>query len=210
MIIINNTAPNYQECLDITKPTWKHEVLQYNFDGKTFNEHCTNKIKATKDAVKNNKGKNLVYLDTDVFQVKPIPESIFTHDIITTRMVVRPERRQYEEVNAGVFFMKANDQTERFCEEWAELDKVYQQDPSIPYPEQRAFNDLCYKYYDNDLDIKISNVSENQFNLEDDDTKEWMERIEKHKPYLIHLKGKRWQQNFSMEWLKVWIDTKLK
>ena len=199
--VINNTAPNYQECLDITKPTWKHEVLQYNFDGETFNQHCTNKIKATLDAVRHNKGQNLVYLDTDVFQVKPIPESIFTHDIIATRMVVRPERPQYQEVNAGVFFMKANDKTERFCEEWLELDKIYQQDPNIPYPEQRAFNDLLYRHYDSDDELTVSNVSENLWNCERDDTAQWMEAVEEYKPYLIHLKGKRWANKFCMDWL---------
>lgn len=199
--IINNTAPNYQECLDITKQTWKHEVLQYNFDGNTFNQHCTNKIKATLDAVRKNKGTNLVYLDTDVFQVKEIPESIFTHDIITTRMVVRPERPQYQEVNAGVFFMRANDKTEKFCEEWLELDKIYQQNPNIPYPEQRAFNDLCYKHYDNDDDLTVGNVSENLWNCERDDTTQWMDAVEKYKPYLIHLKGKRWSNKFCMDWL---------
>lgn len=199
--IINNTAPNYLECLNTTKPTWKHEILQYNFDGNTFNQHCSNKIKATLDAVKNNKGCNMVYLDTDVFQVREIPESIFTHDIVATRMVVRPERKQYEEVNAGVFFMKASDRTERFCEEWRELDKIYQLDPSIPYPEQRAFNDLLYKYYDSDLDITIGNVSENLWNCERDDTDEWMKAVEKYKPFLIHLKGKRWANKFCMDWL---------
>ena len=199
--IVNNTAPNYQECLDICKPTWKHEVLQYNFDAQDFNGHCTNKIRAMLDAVKNNWGAHLIYLDTDVFQVKPIKEEIFTHDIITTRMVIRPDRPYYKEVNAGVFFMRANSKTQKFCEEWLELDKEYQKDKSIPYPEQRAFNDLCYKYYDSDDELTVGNVSENLYNLEADDTKDWMERIEKYKPYLIHLKNKRWQKEFSMNWL---------
>ena len=207
MRIVNNTAPNYQECLDICKPTWKHEVLQYHNDALNFNGHCTNKIFAMLDAVRNNKGQNLVYLDTDVFQVKPLPESIFTHDIITTRMVIRPDRPYYKEVNAGVFFMRANDKTEKFCEEWLELDKIYQQDPNIPYPEQRAFNDLCYKHYDSDDELTVSNVSEELFNQEKDDTKQWMEAVEKYKPYLIHLKNKRWSKEFSMDWLDTYIKS---
>jgi hypothetical protein len=206
MKIVNNTGSNFKECLDICKPTWKHEVLQYNFDAQNFNGHCTNKIHAILDAIRNNKGSNLVYLDTDVFQVKPLKEEIFTHDILATRMVIRPDRPYYKEVNAGVFFMKANDKTERFCEEWLELDKIYQQDPNIPYPEQRAFNDLCYRYYDRDDELTVSNLSENLFNLESDDTKDWMSRIEEYKPYLIHLKTKRWQSPFSMEWLKAKYD----
>ena len=204
--IVNNTANNYADCLAICKPSWKHEVLQYNFDGQTFNQHCTNKIKAMLDAVRTHKGHNLVYLDTDVFQVKPLREDIFTHDILATRMVVRPDRPQYKEVKAGVFFMRANDKTERFCEEWLELDKIYQQDKNIPYPEQRAFNDLCYRYYDSDGDITVGNLSENIYNLEADDTRDWMARIQEYKPILIHLKSKRCQQEFSLNWLKEYLN----
>lgn len=206
MLIVNNTAPNYQECLDICKPSWKHEVIQYNFDGNTFNEHCTNKIQATLDAIRKHKGENLVYLDTDVFQVKPLKEELFTHDIIATRMVIRQERPYYKEVNAGVFLIKANDKTEKFCEKWLELDKEYQKDPEIPYPEQRAFNDLLYKYYDSDSGITVGNISENLYNFERDDTKEWMTGIEKYNPYLIHLKSKRWSKDFSMDWLKTYVN----
>jgi hypothetical protein len=201
IVICNNTASNYKECLDITLPTWKGELDLYSFEGETFNQHCTNKIKATLESLKKHKGKNIAYLDTDVFMVKEIDDKIFTHDIITTRMVIRPDRPYYKEVNAGVFFMKANDKTIKFCEEWLELDKEYQKDPNIPYPEQRAFNDLCYKYYDSDTELTVGNVSENLYNLEADDTKEWMARIEKYKPHLIHLKNKRWTKEFSMNWL---------
>lgn len=203
MLIVNNTAQNYQECLDICKPTWKHPVSQYNYEANDFNGHCTNKIRAMLDAVKNNKGQNLAYFDTDIFQVKELPD-LWTHDIITTRMVMRD--RPYKEVNAGVFFMRATDQTERFCEEWLDLDKIYQQDPNIPYPEQRAFNDLAFKYYDSYGDISVSNVSENLYNCERDDTKQWMQAIQDYKPFLIHLKGGRWKKEFSMNFLYGIID----
>jgi hypothetical protein len=199
-MIVNNTAPNYRECLRITQPTWKGKLALYAFDGNTFNEHCTNKIKAIQSAIKQYPNENIVYLDTDVIQTRELPE-IWTHDIIATRMVIRPERPYYKEVNAGVFFMKSNERTARFVEEWFELDKQYQQDPTIPYPEQRAFNDLCYKYYDSG-EISVSNISENLFNFERDDTKEWMKGIEKYNPYLIHMKQSRWKSEFSLEYLR--------
>jgi hypothetical protein len=193
MIICNNTNKGYSECLDMMLPTWKQqgcEIDLYNFDGNTFDEHCTNKIKAIKECLIKHKGQNIAYLDTDVMMMKPISEDIFTHDIIATRMVTRLDKDGVKDINAGVSFWKANDKTIQFCDEWLELDKKYQ--GQTKYPEQKAFSDLCYKYYDKGGELKIGNVSERLYNFEHDNVKIFLFWIPKYMPYLVHFKTKRW------------------
>lgn len=201
MIICNNTAPNYQECLNITKPTWKGQLELYNLDADNFNGHCTNKIISIYKCLLKHPDNNIIYLDTDVIQTKEIPEDIFTHDILATRMVVRPERPYYTEVNAGVSFWKSNKKTIKFCEDWLELDKEYQKTDKS-YPEQSAFNDLIYKGYDGKINIKTGNISENLYNFERDDTKQWINGIKEYNPYLIHMKQQRWKDEFSLNFLR--------
>lgn len=201
IVIVNNTADNYRECLDITKPTWKGEKDLYRLEGQTFNQHCTNKIKSMISAIEKSKGQNLIYLDTDVMMRGELKDTLWTHDILVTRMVNRPERPHYPFINAGVFLMKANDKTLRFCREWLELDKEYQKNPNIAYPEQQALNDLVYKYYDSETDITVGNISENIYNFERDDDKAFIKDFQKYNPRLVHLKGKKWQNNFIMDFV---------
>lgn len=202
MIIVNNTAPNFAECKDVCVSTWKGKQDLYELDAEYFNGHCTNKINAIKSAHEKYPNENLLYLDSDVIMVEELSDELFTHDILTTRMVVRPERPYYKEVNAGVFLMKSNERTAKFIDEWFKLDKIYQQNPDIPYPEQRAFNDLAYKGYDGLREWTVGNLSENIYNFERDDTQEWMDGIEKYNPKLIHMKTKRWQNPFCLDYLR--------
>jgi hypothetical protein len=214
MIIVTYTGQNYKACTDITHPTWKADKILIYTDtddfgeklfkpSEDFNESCLRKIKVIKKAIEENQGQNILYMDTDVMMVDSIDE-VFEHgfDIVATRMVKRPDRPQYEEVNAGVSFWKATPETLAFCEEWLLLEKQYRPRKTIPYPEQRAFNDLLYMHYDKRDGLKIGNVSENIYNFERDDTKQFIDGLNTYKPKLIHLKGKRWQNEFCLNYMR--------
>lgn len=203
MIIVNNTAINYIECLMLMFPTWKKQGCGfdlYSFNGNTFDEHCTNKIEAIKQSLIKHKGQNVLYLDTDVMMMDKISEDVFTQDIMVTRMVHRSDKGGLKDINAGVSFWRANDRTIRFCDEWLALDKQYQ--GKHRFPEQKAFNDLCYKYFDSCADISIGVLSERLYNFEHDNIKTFFDWIPKYRPKLIHLKSKRWAVEGVVERLK--------
>jgi hypothetical protein len=214
MIIVNYTGQNYKECLDITLPTWKAEKILLYTDtddfgeklfkpSEDFNESCLRKIKVIKKAIEENLGENVLYMDADVMMTDRIDE-VFDHnfDIVATRMVNRPERPHYHEVNAGVSFWRANKETLAFCEEWLLLEKQYRPRKTIPYPEQRAFNDLLYMHYDKRDGLAIGNVSENIYNFERDDTKQFIDGLHEFTPKLIHLKAKRWKNQFCLNYMR--------
>ena len=182
------------------KPTWRGELDLYKLMGKTFDEHCTNKIKAIKQCLIKHKGQNVLYLDTDVMMMRDIDESVFTHDILATRMVHRDDKNGVKDINAGVSFWRANDKTIRFCDEWLELDKQYQ--GKTKYPEQKAFSDLCYKYFDSLTELKVGNISERIYNLENDNLPMFLIWIKKYKPTLIHFKSKRWENEEVLKEVK--------
>jgi len=210
MITCSYIGRNYKDLLNITVPTWKGEVIIYSdsddFGVKLF-EPCEDmkeswhrKILIIQKTLKEHQGENVLYLDGDVLMNGDV-ENMFDKDLTVTRMVVRPERPQYQEINAGVSFWKANERTLKLCDEWLRLEKEFTH-PDIPYAEQRALNMLAYKGYDGISDWTVGNVSENVYNFERDDTKQFMEGVKKYNPKLIHLKGGRWKQEFSLNFLK--------
>jgi hypothetical protein len=212
MIICNYTGENYKDCLDLMLPTWKmaDKIVIYSDTNKfgikmfepsdDFNESCRRKIQIIKRTLEDYKGHNVLYLDTDVMMMESIGHKVFTHDVVATRMVKRPDRIHGEkDINAGVSFWKANDGTVKFCEQWLEDEKKYQ---DFKYPEQHAFNELCYKYYDSSDFISIGNISERLYNFEHDNPDLFLKGIEQYKPNLIHFKGRRWGKADIVEKVK--------
>lgn len=202
MIIANYTGENYGECLGITLPTWEAEKITIYTDTDKFgikkyepttdfNESCRRKILTIKDIIKDNQGQNIVYLDTDVMMLADVSE-VFGHpaDLIVTRMV-RRDRKHEPSINAGVFFIKANPKTLAMCDMWLEMEERNRKNPDIKYPEQLALNEIAYRGYDGELDIKVSNVSENIYNFERDSVSAFKNEIKNAK--LVHLKRKYWQ-----------------
>ena len=214
-MIINYTGWNYKKCLDITLPTWQGKKSIYSdsdefgiklfqpleeeknvanrFASEMFNESCRRKILTVRNAIKENPGENLAYLDTDVYMTAPIDE-VFENpqDVICTRMVHR--KRGYAEVNAGIFFMKANERSLKFCDEWLKMEEAL----GGKLPEQKAFNYLCFKGYDRQAEWTVGNVSEEVYNFERDG-QEFIPDLQAKKPKLIHLKTKRWEDKESLQ-----------
>jgi hypothetical protein len=213
LILTTYIGKNYNECLKITLQTWKADKILIYSDTEDFGirmfeptedriESWHRKILIITRALKENPGEDILYLDGDVM-MKSSPEEVFKlpFDVIATRMVVRPERPQYQEVNAGVSFWKSNERTLKFCEEWLKLEEELKKDLIIPYAEQRAFNTLIYKGYDGLAEWTSSNVSENVWNFERDDDKQFVNHYKEFKPKLIHLKGRKWQNQFILDFL---------
>ncbi len=213
MIICSYIGKNYSDCLKLTLPTWKADkILIYSdtddFGIKMFEptedriESWHRKILIITRTLKENPGENILYLDGDVL-MKESPEEVFKlpFDVIATRMVIRPERPQFQEVNAGVSFWKSNERTIKFCEEWLKLEEELKKDLTIPYAEQRAFNTLIYKGYDGLAEWTCSNVSENIYNGERDCDKQFVEMVNKYNPKLIHLKGRKWENKFILDFI---------
>lgn len=199
MVICNNTATNYKNCQDITLPTWKGKIELYHLEADNFSDHCRNKILALKECMTKHIGEDILYLDSDVVMTREVTYPS-DHDLIVTRMVRR--ERDMPFINAGVFFIKSNDRTLRFVDRWLELESQYRKNKDIIYPEQQALNDLAYMGYDGLLDITVSNVSENIYNCEQDDTKKLLETIERYKPALIHLKSGKWKSPVVLDYLR--------
>lgn len=208
MIIANYTGGNYQECLNITLPTWQAEkIIIYSDTDKfgiekfeptnDFNECCRRKILTIKDIIKDNQGENIVYLDTDVLMRERVDE-VFQYpvDLIVTRMV-RRERNHHPEINAGVFFIKANKRTLEMCDQWLELEA--QNRNTEKYPEQNALNQIAFQGYDG-VGITVGNVSENIYNFERDSVRLFKKEIGNAK--LIHLKNKYWQNPEILQFIK--------
>jgi hypothetical protein len=199
-MIINYTAQSYKECLDISLPTWLGEVKIYSDSNEfgikeyspcyDFDDHCVRKILTIKKAIKENMGKNLVYLDTDVIMTGSIDE-VFENpaDLIVTRMIRRDN--QAPEINAGVFFIRANEKTLKMCDLWLSKEKELR--GIAKYPEQNALNWIATQGYDGLIDLKVSNVSEKIYNCENDNPNKHLQDIQKYKPKLIHLKTQRWK-----------------
>lgn len=199
-IIINNTAPNYDSCLEITKPTWIEATI-FRHDANDFDGHCRNKIITIMQSIVRNMGKNLIYLDTDVLINRKSKHKfpIFFYDIMLTRMVNRGVDRT---VNAGVIFIKANEKTYKFCEEWLKLEREYSWG-GILYPEQQALHDLAFKAYDGLEAVSVGNLSEKIYNLENEDTATLIDEIKKYDPLMIHLKNKKWKSPIVLDYLKM-------
>jgi hypothetical protein len=215
MIIVAYITETYVECKNLTLPSWGDNVMIFSdtdkfgmklFNEQTtdFNENCRRKIIVIKEALKlasQWEDNDVLYLDADVLVAKPIAYKPM-HDLTVTRMIRRLDREYYKEINAGVSFWKANDKTIALCDKWLELEAEYRKDSTIPYPEQRALNDLAFQGYDGLLDITVGNVSENLFNFERDDDKQFVNDFAKYKPTLVHLKGKKWQNKFILDFLR--------
>jgi hypothetical protein len=211
MIICNYTGANYKSCLDLTLPTWKADkVIVYSDSDEfgikmfepteDFDESCKRKILAIQRTIKENMGQNILWLDADCAMGDSIDE-VFENpaDVIATRMVRRD--RDMPTVNAGVSFWKANDKTLQFCEKWLKIETEYRNEGGY-CPEQTAFNQLVYEGYDGLAPWTASNVSENIYNFERDDTKQFAQGLKEYNPKIIHLKQKRWQDPFSLDLLK--------
>ena len=215
MIIVNYTSENYKECLDTMKPTWENflqvgdKLLLYSDTGKfgekvfepseDFNESCRRKILTIQKVLKENQGENVLYIDTDVMMMSFIPQDVFYKDVVATRMVHRKDKGGEKDINAGVSFWKANERTIKFCERWLEDEKEYQ---DFKYPEQHAFNELCYRGYDGQEDYSVGNVSERIYNFEHDNPNVFLKWIPIYKPKLVHFKSKRWSDAFIMNRFK--------
>jgi len=216
MIIVSYITESYKDLLDITVPTWGKNVMIFSdtdkfgmklFDTQIddFNENCRRKIIAIKEALtlaKQWKDKDVLYLDADVLMTRS-PREVFdlNYDLVVTRMIRRADR-PHTEINAGVSFWKASDKTIALCDKWLELETKFREEKYIPYPEQSALNDLAIEGYDGLSDISVGNVSENLYNLERDSDDIFIDGIEFYKPALIHLKGKKWQNKFILDYLR--------
>jgi lipopolysaccharide biosynthesis glycosyltransferase len=213
MIICSYIGRNFSDCMKLTLPTWKADkILIYSdtddFGIKMFEpsedpiESWHRKILIIQRTLKENPNENVLYLDGDVLMKGDVSE-VFKNpaDVIATRMVIRPDRPYYKEVNAGVSFWKSNERTLKFCEEWLKLEAELRKDPTIPYAEQRAFNTLIYKGYDGLAEWTCSNVSENVFNFERDDDKQFVNHYKEYNPKLIHLKQGKWKNQFILDFI---------
>ena len=204
MLVINYTAENYRDCLSFTKPSWKADkVVVYSDSDKfgikkyepttDFNEHCKRKILTVKDIIKNHKGQDILYLDTDVY-MRECPLEVFKNnpnaDLIVTRMV-RRKRFHHPEINAGVFFIRANDKTEQMCDTWLTLEAENRIKGNVKYPEQNALEQIAYMGYDGLIDLKVANVSENLYNFERDNKDDFLSGMNKSK--LVHFKNGFWK-----------------
>ena len=204
--VINYTGENYRDCLNFTKPSWgkaggiiiysdsdKLGIKKYEPMGEDFDGHCKRKILTVKDIIKNHKGQEFVYLDTDVY-MRECPKEVFEDnpnaDLIVTRMV-RRKRFHHPEINAGVFFFRANDRTEKMCDLWLELEAENRAKGNVKYPEQNALEQIAYMGYDHEIDLKVANVSENIYNFERDNRDDLIAGMNNAK--LVHFKGLVWK-----------------
>jgi len=216
MITINYTGKNYKECLDITSKTWINPIILtdtpefgeqfFENESTDFNTSCRRKILAIKEGLKRSKDledKRVIYFDADIYLVDKNLDECFKNDLTVTRMIRR--NRPYQEINAGVSYWIASDKTITLCDEWLKLEEEYRKDPSIPYPEQRALNDLAVKGYDGIGESRVGNISENLYNFERDDDRQFITDLETYKPKVIHLKGKKWQNKFIMDYLNKYL-----
>lgn len=214
MIICNYTSENYEKCLNVSLPTWKkvinvEKILVYSDTDKfgiklfqksqDFNESCRRKILIIKKTLEDNIGKDVLYLDTDCLLLGDTT-IVFSrgYDLTVTRMVRRDRFKR--EINAGVSFWKANSESIQFCNDWLkkESDKKY-----TIFPEQKAFNDLVYLAYDGLYNLDVGNVSENIFNYERDNEKEFLKYFKKYNPVIVHLKQGLWKQKNIMNLFKI-------
>lgn len=198
MIIVNYTSESYKPILDLTLPSWSGEKIIYSdsdqFGFKFFeksddyNQHCERKILTLLDVLKKNPGKDLLWLDTDCF-VREMPNVFedYSFDIACTRMVRRKVQKRH--INAGVIFFRANPKTLDFVEKWLNKAIEYR---GKPFHEQTAFHSLAYEAYDEILDVKLVNVSEEVYNYERDSAESFLADLHP-RAKILHLKQGLWK-----------------
>jgi hypothetical protein len=176
------------------------EIKQIHDEKETGKrENCMRKIDAIEAAITKGISKEIdfvTWLDADCFVLRDFRKLYLRiqADLLCTRMVIR-HARIIRTVNAGVSFWRVNESTLEFCKRWRA--RALELEPTRNLHEQDAFNELCYKCFDWNGPCLVAPVSEKKFNLERDDKKginDLMKRdIEKFKPFIVHLKGGRWE-----------------
>jgi hypothetical protein len=213
MIITAYCGGNFKSCLDITINSWSFcnnkiytdsgEFGIQLFESSTtdFKESCRRRIVCLKKVLEENLGKNVLLLDVDVMIISN-PEEVFENnfDIALTRMINR-KNSIYEDANIGVVFCRSNERTIKMCDLWIETTEEYSKNLELSNPDQTALTDIAIKGYDGLIDLKVTNVSENIYNFERNDVKSWISGIKKYHPKIIHLKNKKWENKYCVNWL---------
>lgn len=210
MIIVTYTSENYKPVLDVVLHSWQRakpdKILVYTdtdlfgiklFKNQTtdYDMNCLRKVYAIMQALKDNDRQNILYLDSDCY-LRELPNQVFddyrNFDIACTRMVRR--KREKREINAGVSFWRASWLTVQFCQKWLELAGHYMKQGIKDFPEQKAFNNLCYQFYDNYQSgmTQVINVSEEMYNYERDSAEEFLADMPKN-AHILHLKQGLWK-----------------
>jgi hypothetical protein len=211
MNIITYCSKNYYPCLKKFINSWKgkitiysdsdlpikHKVIKAFPKSEDWHINTERKILAVIEHLKT--GEDFMYLDSDCKMRGEVDEVWHNHqDILFNRVIYRKDRlRGEKEANSGVFFIRSNERTKKFANEWLELARKYYQDHTLrKYHEQTAFSHLCLSAFDGLKPYSSGIISERIYNLEHDDKKEWLRMIKRYNPKIIHFKNCWWQDTY--------------
>jgi hypothetical protein len=216
MIITAYCGKNFRECLNITSKSWnfcKNFIFTDTedfgiklFEETTdFKESCKRRIHCLKKTLQENIQENVLLLDVDVL-IAADPSEVFCNDFdLALTRVINRRNNIYEDANIGVVFCKSNKKTISMCEEWLELTEKYTENKSLTNPDQTALTDIALEGYDGLTNLKVTNFSENIYNFERNNIKNWTKGILKYKPKIIHLKNQMWKNKYCVNWLENYV-----
>jgi hypothetical protein len=226
--IVSYVAGEYAKCLAITLPTWlehskAERIVIYTDVGDLANltddkrveirpyfktrangmvDCWRRKIEILIDAYNRCPTKFFCWLDADIYVAAPFKEAFFrmgSHTIGATRMFNTTDRGRGE-ANAGVIFFRHEHSLEKFFHDWSiKSQELEATGKAGIWFEQCAMSKLVHEAFHGMHRYTVAPLTDNLYNLEDDNTRRWFERIDRHKPKLIHLKQGRWQAPDNIE-----------
>lgn len=220
--IVTYVTGEYAACLKITLPTWlenskAERIVIYTDVGdltkltddkrvevrpyfKTRANGMTDcwkrKIEILINAYHRCPSRFFCWLDADVYVASPFKDAFYrmgTHHIGATRMFNKTARGRGE-ANAGVIFFRHSPELRQFFLDWHKLsDELEASGHAGVWFEQCSMSRLVHEAFHGLHRYSAVPLSDNLYNLEDDDLKVWFARIKKHNPKLIHMKQSKWK-----------------
>lgn len=206
--IVTYATKSYDDVLSFTLDSWKRSVPTADisvlsdtegYHTKAFEpsddrrEHYRRRIECVRAIVKRliedgREGDGVIYLDSDVYAEKD-PSIVFyshSHDLIVTRMIRRKDRSK-KEINDGVIFFRANHRVLAMLDLWSEKELELAKQ-GVEFPAQKSLDRIATLAFDGLLPITASTCSENLFNFEREDIKDFKSGLMLYEPYLVHFK----------------------
>jgi len=220
-LIFSICTENYKDALDFTLPSWIKQdavgkiVIYTDFDYDTIKSNkleIINTLKKTddwleivglkaiqlKEFLETYNPRHFVFLDVDCYILKDVSE-VFSQDfdIAATRM------NKKKPANSGVWFVKNTDKIKRFADDWILKQDEYKKNgwgikKHRSSYEQNSFSDILHKEHKNKTYFNVLPISEGTYNYEDDNMDRWINNVNKHKPKILHFKGRRWRDKNSL------------
>lgn len=214
-------SKNYKDCYDFVIDSWlktnatkitiytdfdiipkndKIKIVKY-FDEPTKDwlEGTGRRLDVIKHFSNENKGqeKNIVFLDIDCYITGPISQ-IFSDkfDIAITRLFSK-ESHARKTATAGLWFARLQPGYYNFINDWFNLAKIFKErgmgitNYKISYVQYSfthiARTGLTTRKY------KILSIDENIYNSEHTILKDWLDKIKRYHPRILHFKGRRFR-----------------